>query len=111
MLFYYFYKWLVYSFHTLSPLSLIALVFGALGVWLTIKQNIWCWFFALVSVVASIIEFYNERLFGDMSLQVFYFFAGVYGWIYWKKKQQETFTVKKMNLKNLPLLLLVTVAQ
>lgn len=95
----------------MTLLSVIAFVFGTLGVWLTIKQNIWCWFFALISVVASIVEFYNERLFGDMSLQVFYFFAGVYGWIYWNKKQNETFEVKKIKLKIVPLLLLVTIAQ
>ena len=31
-----------------------------------------------------------------MSLQVFYFFAGVYGWIYWKRNQAGVFAVRAM---------------
>lgn len=92
-------------------LSIIALITGTLGVWLTIKQNIWCWPFALISVAASIVEFYNERLFGDMSLQIFYFFAGVYGWIYWKKKQDERFEIRKTEPRQMPLLFAITILQ
>ena len=69
----------------MSILGIIALVFGVAGVLLTIKQSIWCWPAALISVVTSGYEFYESRLFGDMALQVFYFVSGVYGWIYWAK--------------------------
>lgn len=92
-------------------LSIIALVTGTLGVWLTIKQTIWCWPFALIATLASIFEFYEARLFGDMSLQIFYFFAGVYGWIYWNKKQSENFEVKKINSKRIPVYLAATISQ
>lgn len=76
-------------------LGWIALVFGILGVVLTIRQNIWCWPAALISVVASSIEFYDQRLFGDMSLQGFYFISGIYGWWYWNKNKQKEFTICK----------------
>jgi nicotinamide mononucleotide transporter len=95
----------------MSFLSVIALVAGTLGVWLTIRQTIWCWPFALIAVVASIVEFYRERLFGDMALQVFYFFAGVYGWIYWNKKKEENFAVQHIELRLVPLFLILTVLQ
>jgi nicotinamide mononucleotide transporter len=95
----------------MSVLSWIALVFGALGVWLTIQQTIYCWPVALVAVVASIAEFYHQRLYGDMALQVFYFFAGIYGWIYWNKHSRIEFRVTRMKLGLLPLLLAVTIAQ
>jgi nicotinamide mononucleotide transporter len=95
----------------MSVLSIIALITGTLGVWLTIKQTIWCWPFALIAVVASIIEFYEVRLFGDMALQIFYFFAGVYGWVYWKQQQKQVFEIKKMNLRLAPLLIIVTALQ
>lgn len=95
----------------LNPLSLIAFCFGALGVWLTIKENIWCWPFSLISVIASMISFYQARLFGDMCLQVFYFFAGLYGWVYWSKQKQTAFSVEKVKLKFIPLLLIATIAQ
>jgi len=95
----------------MSLLSIIALITGTLGVWLTIKQSIWCWPFALTAVLTSIIEFYNVRLFGDMALQVFYFFAGVYGWIYWNEKQRESFLVKRMDVNLIPSLLAITILQ
>lgn len=95
----------------MSVLGIIALITGTLGVWLTIKQTIWCWPFALIAVVASIIEFYEVRLFGDMALQIFYFFAGVYGWIYWKQQQQQIFEIKRMNLRLVPILIAVTALQ
>ena len=95
----------------MSVLSIIALISGSLGVWLTIRQTIWCWPVSLIAVLASITEFYNERLYGDMSLQIFYLFAGLYGWAYWNKNKNAAFTVTKTDLKQVPLLIALTVAQ
>ena len=95
----------------MSALSWIALVFGVLGVWLTIRQTIYCWPVSLVAVVASIAEFYYQRLYGDMSLQIFYFFAGIYGWVYWNSHASAEFKVARMELTFLPVMLLLTVLQ
>lgn len=83
----------------MTILGIIALLSGVAGVLLTIKQNIWCWPLALVSVVTSGIEFYQSRLFGDMALQVLYFISGVYGWFYWKQKKSDDFKVSKLPVK------------
>lgn len=77
----------------MTILSLIALVFGILGVVFTIRQSIWCWPLALVSVMASFAEFYKERLYGDMMLQVFYFVSGIYGWWFWERNRHKEFKV------------------
>jgi nicotinamide mononucleotide transporter len=95
----------------MSLLSFIALVFAVLGVWLTIKQTIWCWPVSLVAVVISIVVFYEERLFGDMSLQVFYFFAGIYGWVYWEEHRKRDFKVENMKLSWVPVLIIATALQ
>lgn len=86
----------------MSVLGLIAFISGTLGVWLTIKQSIWCWPMAILSTVCSGLDFYLSRLFGDMSLQVFYFFAGLYGWILWEKKRKDDFKALPMPLKYWP---------
>jgi nicotinamide mononucleotide transporter len=89
----------------MTVLGIIALISGVAGVLLTIRQNIWCWPMALLSVVTSGVEFYQSRLFGDMALQVFYFISGIYGWYYWGKKKNEEFVVSKLSLKSmLPLI-------
>lgn len=95
----------------MSLLSIIALVFGVLGVILTILQRIWCWPAALISVIASLAEFYNERLFGDMALQGFYFVSGIYGWWYWSKHQPQEFKVTNTPSKVWLLLLAFTAVQ
>jgi nicotinamide mononucleotide transporter len=94
-----------------TTLSVIAFIFGAIGVWLTIRQTIWCWPVSLVAVIASVAEFFNERLYGDMALQVFYFFAGVYGWVFWKRNSSKEFFVTKMPFLWWPWLLVATAAQ
>jgi nicotinamide mononucleotide transporter len=95
----------------MSLLSIIALIFGTLGVILTIKQSIYCWPAALIAVVASVAEFYQEKLYGDMALQVFYFFAGIYGWVYWNKKKNTAFIITPIDRKAVPALLGMTLAQ
>lgn len=95
----------------MSLLSVIAFITGTLGVWLTIRQTIWCWPVSLVSVVTLTAEFYFERLYGDMALQVFYFFAGLYGWIFWKRNSGKPFRVSKMPARIWLLLCFATVFQ
>ncbi len=95
----------------MNELGFVALVFGILGVLFTIKQNVWCWPFAIISVVASIIEFYNERLYGDMALQVFYFFAAIYGWWFWKKESLTEFKVSHIPLKWILILIFASAVQ
>lgn len=86
-------------------------IISGLGVWLTIRQSVWCWPIALVAVVISIVVLYEARLFGDMALQIFYFFAGIYGWVYWEKNKNASFTVTKIDRKQIPLLIGVTAFQ
>lgn len=95
----------------MSGRDLIALLTGVLGVYLTIKQNIWCWPMALISVVLSFISFFEQRLYGDSTLQVFYFFAGIYGWYYWQRKKDQSFVVSRLPLKFVPGYILVTMLQ
>ena len=91
--------------------GIVVFCLGALGVWLTIRQTIWCWPVSLIAVLLSILMFFEERLYGDMALQVFYFFAGIYGWMYWNKNKQTPFVIRRANLKELPYLILITVGQ
>lgn len=91
--------------------DILAFFSGVLGVWLTIRENIWCWPVSLVSVVISLIVFLNQRLYGDMSLQVVYFFAGIYGWLFWNDNRKKEFVVKRTDMGRLPGLLAITALQ
>lgn len=64
-------------------LELAAFAFGVMGVWLTARQNIWCWPVGLANVVLSLIVFFYARLYADVLLQVFYLVMTLYGWYEW----------------------------
>jgi nicotinamide mononucleotide transporter len=50
---------------------------------LAIRQNVWCWPAAVVSVVLSFLLFLDARLYMEALLQVFYFAMAFYGWWEW----------------------------
>jgi len=60
-----------------------AVVFGLLCVWLTIRQNIWCWPTGLIQVLLYIVIFYKALLYSDMLLHIIYVVMQIYGWYHW----------------------------
>lgn len=63
--------------------EVIAAISGIIGVWLTTRQNIWCWPVALVNVILYIYVFFAAKLYADFGLQIFYFVMTLYGWYNW----------------------------
>jgi len=60
-----------------------AVVFGLICVWMTIRQNIWCWPTGLVQVALYILIFYQVKLYSDLLLHIIYVGLQVYGWHHW----------------------------
>ena len=67
----------------MSPLEIIAALFGVVSVYLSARQNIWSWPTALVNVLLSVPVYYAARLYSDMGLQVIYAALSLYGWYEW----------------------------
>jgi nicotinamide mononucleotide transporter len=67
----------------MTYIEAIAVVFGVLCVWLTVRQNIWCWPTGLVQVLLYIIIFYQVKLYSDLILHVIYVGMQIYGWYHW----------------------------
>ena len=68
----------------MSPLEIVAVVFGAASVYLSARQRIASWPTAIVNVVLSAVVYYRARLYSDAGLQLVYFALSVYGWYQWK---------------------------
>ena len=64
-----------------------AVLFSILYVVLAAKQNIWCWFFAGISVTLYIYICFISHLFAETGLQVFYLFMAVYGYYNWNNSK------------------------
>lgn len=59
------------------------LIFGLLAVYFLIKNNIWTWPAGIAYVIVSLFIFYDQRLYADFGLHIFFFVLNVYGWWYW----------------------------
>lgn len=69
----------------MSPLEIIASAIGILAVWLTVRQNCWCWPLGLIMVVMYAWIFYDGKLYSNMLLQVVYAVLQGYGWWLWTR--------------------------
>lgn len=74
---------IVEALQAMSPVEVLGVLFGILGVWLAAKPSVWTWPASLVSVGMYVLVFYDARLYADMGLNVFYFFTSLYGWYLW----------------------------
>ncbi|MBA2707739.1 MAG: nicotinamide mononucleotide transporter [Gemmatimonadaceae bacterium] len=67
----------------MNGLEITAAGFGVISVYLSVRQNIWSWPTAIVSVGMYTLVFYRSRLYADMGLQVVYVVLSLYGWYQW----------------------------
>ena len=64
-------------------LEVFAAVITAYSVWLTARENIWCWPTGIVSVVLYFWIFWQARFYANAWLQALYLILIVYGWYEW----------------------------
>lgn len=67
---------------------------------LSVRQNIWCWFFGIISSGLYLVVFFNSKIYADMTLQFYYVVMGVYGWIHWARFDDGS-TKKELPLSRL----------
>ncbi|MGC8824195.1 MAG: nicotinamide riboside transporter PnuC [Bacteroidales bacterium] len=58
-------------------------VSGLVYIYFSLRKSVWLWPVGLVTSIAFVVVFYESRLFADMSLQLYYCVASIYGWIFW----------------------------
>lgn len=67
----------------MNTLEIVAAVFGAVSVFLSVRQNIWSWPTAIVNVGMYIVVYFDSKLYADTGLQVVYVVLNAYGWYNW----------------------------
>ncbi|MBB6459227.1 nicotinamide riboside transporter PnuC [Flammeovirga kamogawensis] len=68
----------------MSWIEIIAVVFSVMYTVLAIKENIWCWAAAVVSVSLYMYLCIDAKLYAETGLQVFYFCMNIFGFWQWK---------------------------
>ena len=67
-----------------TPLEILGFLTGIICVYLNTRQNVWGWFFSIISSLLYTAVFWQVRLYADMGLQVYYFATSIYGWWMWQ---------------------------
>ena len=71
-------------------LELFGLIIGLLYLYLEYKANIWLWPVGVIMPIVYIVIFYQNKFYADMTFNVYYLFASIYGWYIWAKSLEKT---------------------
>ena len=64
--------------------EIIAAIIGTIYIVLEYKASPWLWLFNILMALMYVYVFYDNGVYAQMLIQVYYVFIGVYGWLEWK---------------------------
>ena len=70
-------------------ISLVGAIIGLAYLYLEYRANVWMWLASLVMAAFYIYIFHSTQLYASMAIYVYFFFASIYGWIMWRKKNRN----------------------
>ena len=71
-------------------LEAFATVFGLLSVWFSMRENILVFPTGIINTSIYVYILYFAGLYGDMSINAYYFAMSIYGWYKWSQKTDDT---------------------
>jgi len=89
-----------------SIIESVAVFFSILYVILAVKEKIWCWGAAAISVILYIYICYTAQLYPETGLQVFYLLMAFYGYYQWNKNDSTLQIQQWTTTKHLLILLI-----
>ena len=77
----------VAQFQANTWLELAAVILAVMYLLLAVRQNIACWFAAILSTIIYLHVFRQVNLYMESALQVYYMAMAVYGWWHWRQAE------------------------
>ena len=93
-------------------IEIVGAILSLIYLYLSIKAKVSLWFFGIVSSLFYIVVFFQTKFYADMSLQFYYVFISIYGWINWKRGEKgnnEELPTIELTKKLLFILILATI--
>lgn len=91
----------VKGFQAMKPIELFAVVTSLLCVWLTVRNNIWNWFWGFIGVILYGIIFWEYKNYANCGLQILYFlpiqFIGWYVWMRGGPKKHDDLPITRLS--------------
>jgi nicotinamide mononucleotide transporter len=63
-----------------------AFTLNAIYIWLASQERSWCWVFGFFGTICTFFVSLHANLKSDATLQIYYGFSAIYGWLSWKGK-------------------------
>lgn len=92
-------------------LEIVGTIIGFVYLWQEVKASIWLWLTGIVMPAIYTVVFYQSGLYADFGIQVYYIFAALYGFLFWKfgKKQDKPLPIVHTTARQGVILFLITV--
>jgi len=91
------------TFSLINPilLEITAVVFAIIYLLLAVKQDVRCWYAAIISSGLYFFIMMSANLYMEAYLQIFYIFMAIYGWFQWNKisEDKSKFIVRTWSIK------------
>lgn len=106
----------IFNWIQTNYIELIGTITGLIFIFLEIKENSLLWPVGIISSSIYIVVFYESKIYADMSIQFYYVFISIYGWINWKKNSKtkenknSELKISKINSKKALLYLIATIS-
>ena len=81
-------------------LESFATVFGLLSVWFSMRENILVFPTGIINTSIYVYILFYAGLYGDMSINAYYFAMSIYGWYKWSQKTDNTHYIPIRNSTN-----------
>ncbi|HNW51374.1 MAG TPA: nicotinamide riboside transporter PnuC [Prolixibacteraceae bacterium] len=91
-------------------IEMVGALLGIIYVVLSVKQNILTWLLGLLTSLFYIYVFFDTGFYADMSLQFYYVWVSIYGWVLWYKGKSTDHGKEELPVSHIPkrLLLVLT---
>ncbi len=86
--------------YNMSYIEFFGTIFYLASVWLIAKKKMLTWPIGIISVILYAILFYQIQLYSDTIEQIYYLGASIYGWIFWKRNEDELQSEKSFRLSS-----------
>lgn len=71
-------------------IEILGSVLSFIYLYLSVKQKSSLWIFGFLCSALYIVVFFQSKFYADMTLQFYYMFVSIYGWINWKRGKETT---------------------
>jgi len=85
---------------TTHPLDSLGTVLGFIYLILEMRTSIWMWIVGSIMPAIYIVVLYQAGIYADCGMEIYYFFAGIYGLIIWLRGKTEKGT--KVTISHTP---------